>query len=174
LRRAGVLKTAMIAMLGSTKYRDMPRKPAVDISKAVSVADAVRFHNKFYGTNFSASMWRAFHQYKVPPAVVNKLFANKQKKTHYEILKANIMEAKDEDGNLVFNKSEIYTLDTDIARTLRLQLDDAAAAAAAAAMNALPDDPKENAAAAEPPPVSANATETPDKPEQRSSKRQKN
>jgi hypothetical protein len=66
----------------SDHYKAMQKKPAIDCSAAMSVADAVRFLNGVYSTNFAASVWRIIINYAVPTAVVNKLFHNKKKKEH--------------------------------------------------------------------------------------------
>lgn len=82
----GVLKTAVEVVAASDTYNNAPSKPApLDFSVPQSQADAQRFLNATFNVKYAASVWRNILLYGVPVAVVNKLFANKKKKDHFEI-----------------------------------------------------------------------------------------
>jgi hypothetical protein len=173
-RQAGVLATAVQVFQNSDNYKNAASKPAaIDLDKATSVSDAVRFINAVTGSASSASVSRTLLLYAVPLAVAKKLLGQAKKSDHYKILKENIIDRKDEAGNCIFTRSDLLHLDSAIINAMNLQFTAAKPAVQAAvepAQAAPADDSADNDKAQ---PVSADAFSTPDKAEPRS-KRQKN
>ena len=118
-----MLATAVEVIQKSKNYKNAANKPPpLDLNKPVSVADAVRWFNRVWGKQRAASTWRYLFQYAVPNNVANKLLDGEKKKDHYDILKLNIIQRKDEDDNFVFTKCSLEELDTAVINAMRLEV----------------------------------------------------